>query len=147
MLSVEFPVSSVRIKSGLPGTAILVKFMTTFRVRLAVLAAESVAVTAKIIGDVDPITAQSNIVSEYVHVPLVGVMVLLRPANCSTTDAPDSTEPEIDTPASFSARVTVSFPAIVDREIVGGVVSICHVFAVDDADELPAASVATAEIR
>ncbi len=74
-------------------------------------------------------------------------MILLRPANCRTTDAPDSTEPEIDTPASFSARVTVSFPAIVERETVGGVVSICQVFAVDDADELPAASVATAEMR
>ena len=74
-------------------------------------------------------------------------MVLLSPANCKITVAPDSTEPEIDTPASFSARVTVSFPATVERETVGGVVSICHVFAVDDADELPAASVATAEIR
>ena len=74
-------------------------------------------------------------------------MVLLRPANCRTTDAPDSTEPVTDTPASFSARVTVSFPAIVERETVGGVVSICHVFAVDDADEFPAASVATAEMR
>ena len=79
--------------------------------------------------------------------PLAGVIVLLRPANCRTTDAPDSTEPETDTPASFSARVTVSLPAIVDREIVGGVVSICHVFAVDDADEFPAASIATAEIE
>ena len=74
-------------------------------------------------------------------------MVLLSPANCKITVAPDSTEPEIDTPASFSARVTVSFPATVERETVGGVVSICHVFAVDDADELPAASVATAEMR
>jgi hypothetical protein len=73
-------------------------------------------------------------------------MALLSPANCKTTEAPDSTDPETDTPASFSARVTESLPAIVDKETVGGVVSICHVFAVEDADELPAASVAIAEM-
>jgi hypothetical protein len=73
-------------------------------------------------------------------------MALLSPANCKTTEAPDSTDPETDTPASFSARVTESLPAIVDKETVGGVVSICHVFGVEDADELPAASVAIAEM-
>jgi len=38
--------------------------MTTLRVRFAVLAAESVAVTEKEIGDVDPIAVQSDVVME-----------------------------------------------------------------------------------
>ena len=56
--------SSVEIRSGSPGTAILAKFMTTFRVRLAVFAAESVAVTTNAIGDDDPMAVQSEAVSE-----------------------------------------------------------------------------------
>ena len=77
----------------------------------------------------------------------MGVIVLLKPANCSTTEASVSTAPEIETPASFSARVTMSFPAIVESDTVGGVVSICQVLAVDDADAFPAASVADATME
>ena len=41
----------------------------------------------------------------------------------------------------------MSFPAIVESDTVGGVVSICHVLAVEAAEALPAASVATAVMK
>ena len=63
-LSVKSPESSAKIKSGLPGTAILAKFMTTFRVRLAVFVDESEAVTTNATGDDDPMAVQSDGVSE-----------------------------------------------------------------------------------
>ena len=62
-LSVKSPVSSAKIKSGLPGTAILAKFIITLLARFAVLVAESVAVTEKEIGDVEPMAVQSDVVN------------------------------------------------------------------------------------
>ena len=119
------------------------RFIVTLRERLAVLPAASVAVTEKTIGEVDPIVVQSDAVNEYVHKPLDGVIDIVSPANCRLTDAPISIAPEITTPESFSERTTTSFPATVDTETVGGVVSIRHVFAVEEADVFPATSTAT----
>ena len=56
--------SSAATRSGSPGTAIFAKFITTLRVRLAVLVAASVAVTVKTTGDVDPMAVQSDEVME-----------------------------------------------------------------------------------
>ena len=145
MLSLdETPVSSAVLRSGSPGTAISTKFIVTLRVRLAVLFAASVAVTEKTIGEVDAIVVQSDSVNEYVHEPFDGARVFVSPAKSRVIDAPISTAPEIATPESFSERTTTSFPATVDSEIVGGVVSIRQVFTVDEADVFPAASTATA---
>ena len=147
MLSALFNVSSAALRSGSPGTAIFTKFIVTLRVRLAVLFAASVAVTEKTIGEVEPIVVQSEAVKEYVQDPFDGERVFVSPANSRVIDAPTSTAPEIATPESFSERTTTSFPATVDSETVGGVVSILHVFAVDDADVLPAGSTATALMK
>jgi len=125
----------------------LARFIVTLLVRLAVLFAASVAVTEKTIGEVEPIVVQSEAVKEYVQDPFDGERVFVNPANSRVIDAPFSTAPEIETPESFSERTTTSFPATVDSDTVGGVVSILHVFAVDDADALPAASTATALMK
>jgi hypothetical protein len=123
------------------------RFIVTLRKRLAVLPAASVAVTKKSTGEVDAIVVQSDTVNEYVHDPLDGVRVFVSPANCKLMVEPFSTDPEIATPESFSERTTTSFPATVDSETVGGVVSIRQVLAVEEADVFPATSTATALMK
>jgi hypothetical protein len=125
----------------------LARFIVTLRERLAVLPAASEAVTEKTTGEVDAIVVQSEAINEYVHEPLDGVRVFVSPANCKMIDAAISTVPEIATPESFSERTTTSFPATVDTETVGGVVSIRQVFAVDEAEVFPATSTATALMK
>jgi hypothetical protein len=122
------------------------KFITTVRAREAVFPTASVAVAVNSNGVVDPIAVQSLSVMTYDHVVPETVALLVRPANASDTVAPASTVPTTVTPASFSARVTLSFPATAVIETLGGVVSIRHVLLTDATDVLPAASVAVAVI-
>jgi hypothetical protein len=91
---------------------------------------------------------QSLEVITYDHVvpETVALGVGVTPANASVTVAPASTVPETVTPASFSARVTLSLPATAVIETLGGVVSTLHVLLVDADEVLPAASVAVAVI-
>jgi hypothetical protein len=111
-----------------------------------VLPTASVAVAVNNNGVVDAIVVQSLEVMAYDHVVPDTDALFVNPANSSETVAPASTVPTTVTPASFSARVTLSFPATAVIETLGGVVSIRHVLLTDATDVLPAASVAVAVI-
>ena len=144
--SLEAPSSSSAIKSGVPGTAIATKFITTVRARDAVLPTASVAVAVNVSGVIDPIAVQSSLVMTYDQPVPETVALLVKPANASDTVVPASTVPTTVTPSSFSALVTLSLPATAVIETLGGVVSIRHVLLTDSIDVLPAASVAVAVI-
>jgi hypothetical protein len=122
------------------------KFITTVRAREAVFPTASVAVAVNSNGVVDAIVVQSLVEMTYDQAVPETVAFFVKPANASDTVAPASTVPTTVTPASFSARVTLSFPATAVIETLGGVVSIRHVLLSDATDVLPAASVAVAVI-
>jgi hypothetical protein len=145
MLSRLF-VSSAASNTGLPGTAIADKFIATVLPREAVLPTASEAVAVKTTEVADPIAVQSLEIITYDHVVPETVALLVKPANANETVEPDSTIPVTVTPASFSARVTLSLPATAVIETLGGVVSTLHVLLVDATEVLPAASVAVAVI-
>jgi hypothetical protein len=115
-----------------------------------VLPTESVAVAAnsKFVADAVAISiaVQSLDAMTYDHVVPDTVALFVNPANSSETVAPASTVPTTVTPASFSARVTLSFPATAVSETLGGVVSILQVLLAVATEVLPAASVAVAVI-
>jgi hypothetical protein len=106
----------------------------------------SEAVAIKTTEVADPIAVQSLEIITYDHVVPETVALLVKPANANETVEPDSTIPVTVTPASFSARVTLSLPATAVIETLGGVVSILQVLLTDAAEILPAASVAVAVI-
>ena len=146
LLSPTVPESSAASNTGLPGTAIAAKFITTVRARDAVLPTASVAVAVNSTGVVDAIVVQSLVEMTYDQVEPETVALFVNPANTRETVAPASTVPTTVTPASFSARVTLSLPATAVIETLGGVVSTRQVLLAVATEVFPAASVAVAVI-